>query len=410
MSDREVSPSGWRHTCVGAETEERKERVGGYADPPTVLSSTKHHGLVPSDDFFRNRTVYSTNLANYKTVSRDWFAYATNHLAEGSIGLQDKLESACVSPIYTVFSCRDKIDSSYLYRVLKSPNMLTAYKAHEQASVDRRGAIRYQDFAKIPLLIPPISEQRQISEILETADEAIRSTGRLIDKLVLAKKGLLHDLLTLGIHDTGNPRGRHESSGRHPSAWHRRDFGELARYVNGYAFKPEDWKQAGYPIIRIQNLNGSTSFNFYDGPVHHRWMIYPGDLLFAWSGTRDSSFGPTIWRGPQGLLNQHIFKVHENKSIVTRAFLHLLMSYHLERITASAHGFKASFVHVKRSELTSVSVAVPGIAEQGRILHITECEERLIAAELLKLNMMRLLKAGLMDDLLTGRIRVGSLA
>lgn len=415
MSDRGSLPRRWRRTSIGAETEERKERVGSTA-PPIVLSSTKHHGLVPSDDFFRNRTIYSHDLSNYKRVSKNWFAYATNHLAEGSIGLQGEFISACVSPIYTVFSCREGVDPNYLFRVLKSPQLVSQYKLHEQASVDRRGAIRYQDFGKIPLRLPPLVEQRRITEILDTADEAIRSTERLIAKLEQAKQGLLHDLLTRGIDESGRLRDPDSEPdqfintylGRQPLGWELRRFGVLADYVNGYGFKAEDWKEAGLPIIRIQNLNGSANFNFYCGPVGPEWLIQPGDLLFAWSGTRESSFGPTIWRGPQGVLNQHIFNVHENDSIVSRDFLHTLLSYNVVRIAASAHGFKDSFVHVKRSELTSVMVAVPPVDEQERILQVTRSEDRLIRIESLKLESLRLLKAGLMDDLLTGRVRVGA--
>jgi type I restriction enzyme S subunit len=321
-----------------------------------------------------------------------------------------------VSPIYTVFSCSERIEPNYLYRVLKSPELISKYKLHEQASVDRRGAVHYREFSKIQLIIPPLAEQRRIAEILDTMDEAIRSTERLIAKLEQGRRGILHHLLTYGIDDNGHVRDIHKPSsqftdsvlGRYPSEWRLRSFGALARYLNGYAFKPEDWVETGYPIIRIQNLNGSSNFNYYDGPVHPNWLILPGDLLFAWSGTRDSSFGPTIWRGPQGVLNQHIFKVHENGSIVTRAFLYLLLRYCLERITSSAHGFKDSFVHVKRSELTSVPVAVPPINEQEEILRITDSEDRLIAAESFKLERLRLLKTGLIDDLLTGRVRVGA--
>ena len=58
---------------------------------------------------------------------------------------------------------------------------------------------------QMPIPVPPIAEQRRIAEILDTADEAIRSTERLIAKLEQAKQGLLHDLLTRGIDDTGRP-------------------------------------------------------------------------------------------------------------------------------------------------------------------------------------------------------------
>ena len=412
MNDRTLRP-GWLRADLGSVTREEKVRVG-IRPAPVVLSSTKHHGLVPSDEFFKNRTIYSADLSNYKSVKMNWFAYATNHLAEGSIGLQERFTDSCVSPIYTVFSCREWIDPRFLFRVLKSPAALAAFQLHEQASVDRRGAVRYRDFAKVEFDLPPIDEQRRIAEVLDTVDSAILLTERVIEKLGKIRGGLLRDLLTRGIDDQGQPRdplGRPEDFintelGAIPATWEIRSFGELAKYLNGYAFKPEDWQEAGRPIIRIQNINGSDSFNHYEGSVPSHCEIRPGDLIFAWSGTRDSSFGPTIWQGPEGLLNQHIFHVYENLELVSRGFLHSLLAHSLERIAASAHGFKASFVHVKRGELTSVKVAVPGKAEQERILLAIQDHDNVSNNEIQLLRSLRQIKKGLLDDLLTGRVLV----
>lgn len=278
--------------------------------------------------------------------------------------------------------------------------------------------LKYRDYLRQPVRFPEFREQRRIAEILDTADEVIRSTKRLVEKLEQEKRGLLHDLLNCGVNEFGRLRDPHgeaqafvgDNLEHIPTTWRRRSFGELAKYVNGNAFDVEGWAKTGYPIIRIQNLNGSASFNFYDGPVDPNWLVQAGDLLFAWSGTRGSSFGPTIWPGPQGVLNQHIFKVYENNSFVTRGFLYLLLEHNLGRIAASAHGFKDSFVHVKRGELTSVEVNVPPIEEQRGILQVANSADDLIEAESRKLKRLRLLRTGLMDDLLTGRVRVGALA
>ena len=65
---------------------------------------------------------------------------------------------------------------------------------------------------------PPLSEQRQIAEILDTLDDAIRKAEQLIAKLKQVKQGLLHDLLIRGIDDNGELRDpeRHPSSSKTP--------------------------------------------------------------------------------------------------------------------------------------------------------------------------------------------------
>ena len=129
-----------------------------------------------------------------------------------------------------------------------------------------------------------------------------------------------------------------------------------------------DWKRSGTPIIRIQNLNDpSAEFNYSQAPVPKRNRIESGDLLFAWSGTLGSSFGARVWNGPPGVLNQHIFKVLMDEQQVTLPFALLVLARVEEDIAKKSHGFKASFVHVKKADLVKIDLQLPSLPEQQRI-------------------------------------------
>lgn len=149
----------------------------------------------------------------------------------------------------------------------------------------------------------------------------------------------------------------------------RRAVGDLCDFINGNGFRPPDWKSSGLPIIRIQNLNGSTSFNYFDGAPNKKWIVEPGDLLFAWAGVKGVSFGPTIWPGPRGVLNQHIFRVVPQKG-VDKYWLYLALQVTTRRIEANAHGFKASLVHVQKDDITNQIVELPPLAEQRKIAEV----------------------------------------
>jgi len=84
------------------------------------------------------------------------------------------------------------------------------------------------------------------------------------------------------------------------SGWSSPAIANVARLINGRGFKPHEWVTDGLPIIRIQNLNGSTDFNYYSGSYNPKIEVNTGDLLFAWSGSRGTSFGPHFWNGPKG--------------------------------------------------------------------------------------------------------------
>lgn len=158
-----------------------------------------------------------------------------------------------------------------------------------------------------------------------------------------------------------------------PAGWTHTTLGELGRYINGRGFKKSEWGVAGRPIIRIQNLTGSgSSFNYYDGPVEDRYVVRDGDLLVSWAAT----LGAYVWRGPEALLNQHIFRVESN---IDREFHKYLLDFKLQELMRHTHG--SGIVHITKGKFDSVPVALPPFQEQRRIVEILDAHlSRLDAA------------------------------
>lgn len=178
-----------------------------------------------------------------------------------------------------------------------------------------------------------------------------------------------------------------------PEGWKRQTVADICEMQNGHGFGPNDWGVEGLPIIRIQNLNGGQKFDFYAGPTEPRWIVDPGQLLFAWAGSKGVSFGPTIWRGKRGVLNQHIFKVHANAGIDS-AWLYWALRYVTDRIEANAHGFKATLVHVKKSDIDRQSVIVPDQGTQTRIAEVMQTwDDAIVATEKLLANSRKRMQA-----------------
>lgn len=153
---------------------------------------------------------------------------------------------------------------------------------------------------------------------------------------------------------------------------------ELCSFSNGHGFSRQDWATYGLPIIRIAHLNGLREFDYFSGAPEPEWIVEPGELLFAWAGTKGVSFGPTIWDGPRGVLNQHIFRVHPHREI-DRGWLFYALSQLVARIERRAHGFKSTLLHVRKSEIEDQQWPVPPLAQQQEIavrLRLLEQEER----------------------------------
>jgi type I restriction enzyme S subunit len=160
-----------------------------------VLSCTKYDGLVPSLEYF-GRQVFGDDLSNYKVVPKGFYAYATNHIEEGSIGYQNVVEIGLVSPMYTVFKTETSIYDDFFFRLLKSHRLIHEYNRHMEGSINRRGGLRWKNFKRIKITIPEFKEQVAISSFLDIVDTEIQLLEQKLDLLKLQKKGLMQQLLT----------------------------------------------------------------------------------------------------------------------------------------------------------------------------------------------------------------------
>lgn len=184
-----------------------------------------------------------------------------------------------------------------------------------------------------------------------------------------------------------------------PPGWESTTLGALGRYLNGRAFKKNEWSTRGRPIIRIQNLTGSgASYNYFEGDVEERYVARPGDLLVSWAAT----LGAYIWSGPEAVVNQHIFKVESN---IDRRFHKYLIDYKLGELMEHSHG--SGMVHITRGRFDALPVAVSPLEEQQRIVTILDDHlSRLDAAEeLMRTSQRRLnvMDRAVIDDVMVRR-------
>ena len=139
-------------------------------------------------------------------------------------------------------------------------------------------------------------------------------------------------------------------------------LGDLATYVNGYAFKPSDWGDTGLPIIRIQDLTGNSyQLNRYEGEYPARIEVNDGDVLISWS----ASLGVYVWQRGKALLNQHIFKVVFDKLPVDKDYFVFAVEHKLAEMESKTHG--ATMKHIVKKDFDSTIIPYPAIAEQQEI-------------------------------------------
>ena len=293
------------------------------------------------------------------------------------------------------------VDPQFLIQVIQWPATVTWLT--ENAVGQTMKNLNTKILSALPLRIPALAIQQRIAEILGSVDTTLLATRQVIGQTDTVKEGFVRRLLTRGL---GHSRFKRDASGQdRPVAWASRDIGELCSFSNGRGFKASEWSERGLPIIRIQNLNGSREFKYFDGAIRERWLVEPGDLLFAWAGVKGVSFGPYMWHGPRGVLNQHIYKVRPRAG-TDKVWLHEMLRQVTHEIEERAQGFKSSLLHVRKADITAHSIAVPPISEQRQIAERCAAANQLKAIEVSNLEALARLKLALMDDLFSGRVSV----
>lgn len=243
---------------------------------------------------------------------------------------------------------------------------------------------------QLPVWVPVLQAQHKIAQVMGLVDESIRAHRQLEELEERFQLLLMGELLSKGV------QGETLESG-----WQRSCLGELCQLVNGYRFQADEWSDAGLPIIRIQNLTRVRPYKYFSGLPKPKWLVNPGDLLFAWSGSRDG-LGPKLWRGPRGVLNQHIFRVIPSEGVEKRWLFEVLRSSAL-KMKGQAQGFKESLVHFRKRDLVRYPVVVPPPEVQKDIARWSRDLEERLEGRRDKIRLLLRLERNLRDDFFSGR-------
>lgn len=310
----------------------------------------------------------------------------------------------------------------FFFHLLRSANFLRTKNALCVGSTQQ--AISDSALAQIRTLIPPRDEQRLVAEVLSSAEEAIRETERLIEKLEWMKTGLRVDLMTRGVGDDGRLRGSSEDSGASnstligevPKSWSVVPLGDLladgprngvyksaaaigrgALIVGQLAFTQDD----SVDFTRARRAVSSTAELEIFG-------LKKGDLLvtrvFATrSGVGRSILVPTV---PEpSLYESNMMRLRVRTTVVRPEFLFVWLKMPAARRLIEAWSYSSNQTSINQRAFKSIPCPRPPIEEQDEIVERLGAHDRAILQERDTLRKLRLLKAGLDADLLTGRVR-----
>ena len=277
-----------------------------------------------------------------------------------------------------------------------------------------------RDLLNLRVNLPPLQEQCRIAEILDTADAAIGETEALISKLKHAKIGLMHDLLTRGLDERGQLRDpdpeqfKDSPLGRIPREWEVTEVTDIASDVTDGDHHTPERSSKGVFLLSARNvLNGRLALEDVDfvPEREYRRMIRrcypePGDILISCSGTIGR-----VCEVPAGLRcalvrSAALIKLHSWRC-QARFAEWVLQSSSVQRQILREQ-LQAAQPNLFQGSIRRLLVPLPSISEQHRIAEILDAHDAHIRAEEAYREKLKLQKKGLMEDLLTGRVRVNA--
>jgi type I restriction enzyme S subunit len=270
-------------------------------------------------------------------------------------------------------------------------------------------AVGRAELGALAILVPPLPEQRAIAAVLDTLDDAIQKTEQIIAKLKQVKQGLLHDLLTRGVDDNGELRDpeRHPEQfqdsplGRIPKGWRVVGLGDIATNHDGRRIPlkqgDRERRRGQYPYY-----GASGVIDTIDG------FIFDGDFVLLGEDGENvvSRHLPLAFRATGRIwVNNHAHVYEPLSGTDVRFLVELLEATSFASLVSGSAQPKLT-----QEALGRLRFAMPPPSEQRTVGDLFEAHARRTEIEMRGAEKLRAMKAGLAEDLLTGRVRTTSLA
>ena len=302
--------------------------------------------------------------------------------------------------------CNSENNNLFLLYIIKFNKEKLLRKSHGTTFLE----ISKNNIKNLKLSIPPLKEQQKIASILSNVDELIQKTEQIIEQTQRLKKGLMQRLLTKGI---GHTKFKKTELGEIPEEWKLESLGNLLKLCQ-YGLSLSLSEKGMYPIFRMNNIeNGYMITNDFkyidlDQRIFKEYKLEKGDILINRTNSIDlvGKLGIFLLDGDYTFAS-YLIRMRAIKEELNSFFLNFYlntqkMQYKLKSLATPA----VSQANINATNLKSLIIPIPSLSEQKEIvtiiLNIDNSFKKYTEERYILVN----LKKALMQQLLTGKIRV----
>jgi type I restriction enzyme S subunit len=299
----------------------------------------------------------------------------------------------------------------YLYFLLQSISFGDFVQSGAVPSVNQN------QLESVPIISPPLPEQKKIAAILTSVDEVIEKTEAQINKLQDLKKAMMQTLLTQGI---GHTEFKESLVGRIPKEWSVVELGDVAVKKYGIVdgpfgsnLKTEHYRDSGIPVIQsgfvTSGIFKATEYVYVDQEKYKeqiRSSTSGGDIVMAKIGAKAGACALLPDEHPTGILAGNSLKITVDEKNAVREFVFHILHYYRNRGVLDNIRTETAQPAISIYSLKRLKIPFPSKEEQEKIAGSIDSFDRLLETQTAKLIQHRNLKRSLMQDLLTGKVRV----
>ena len=381
-------------------------REKGHEGLP-LMSVTLNDGLILRESLDR-KTDANLDPNEHLIVKPGYIAYNMMRVWQGALGRASA--DGLVSPAYVVLKPNEEIDSLYAEYLFKTARMIYLFWAFSYGLTRDRLRLYYNDFARIPVVLPPLPEQKKIAQILSTWDKAIATTEQLLANSQQQKKALMQQLLT------GKKRLLDENGVRFSGEWETKKVQDFFEVGSSKRVLQADWQHSGVPFYRTRelvSLNNQESFRseiFISQQLYHELATTygipkKGDFLVSGVGTL-GIFYQVVDDNELYFKDGNVIWFRKKEKVCSEYFGFLFQSGYVQnQIVAQAAITTVATYTIKNAKVTKL-FCTTSVSEQAEIVKVLKSAEAPIEAYRQKLNYLQSEKKALMQQLLTGKRRV----
>lgn len=392
-------PQGWTHECLGPHL----EILSGFAFKSQFFDTESQNGI----PLIRIRDIQAQRPATFFCGEfNDTYLIRCGDIIIGMDG--DFLIAKWQGPeallnqrVCKINTSNGALDVNFIqYRL--EPELIKLNRIISGTTVKH---LSVKDIKQIRTFIPPLPEQEKIATILNSVDEAISATQAVIDQARKVKEGLLQDLLSRGI---GHKSFKETEIGEIPEGWEIRKLGELFNLVerpvkmdDNETYNLVTVKRRQEGIVLRGQLKGAKIL------VKAQFKLEAGDFLIS---KRQIVHGACEVVPPEldgAIVSNEYHVLHPTEELDLDYFRWTTRTFRMMRyFMISSIGVHIEKMLFKLKDWYKLPVALPPLEEQKRIAKIFNSIETQIEVEEAKLAQLQQTKRGLMQDLLSGDVRV----